>query len=55
MDASAAEFSLSGLRPGSTYTAQLQAEGGEGHAAPVSTEFTTGSSCSQVTVSSWRL
>uniref|UniRef100_A0A667XKT5 Tenascin XB n=1 Tax=Myripristis murdjan TaxID=586833 RepID=A0A667XKT5_9TELE len=43
VDATATEYKLSRLHPGSRYTVQLQGESGGRYTAAVSTEFTTGS------------
>lgn len=46
MDGSLTQYNLTGLHPGSTYTLQLQAEGGGQYTSAISTEFTTGTSLS---------
>ncbi|KAL6100259.1 uncharacterized protein ACO6RY_01905 [Pungitius sinensis] len=42
VDASATEYNLTRLHPGSKYSVQLQAEGGGRYSAAISTDFTTG-------------
>uniref|UniRef100_A0A3B4H8U0 Tenascin XB n=1 Tax=Pundamilia nyererei TaxID=303518 RepID=A0A3B4H8U0_9CICH len=42
VDGSLTQYNLTGLHPGSTYTLQLQAEGGGQYTSAISTEFTTG-------------
>lgn len=50
VDGSLTQYNLTRLHPGSTYTLQLQAEGGGQYTSAISTEFTTGTSSQPTSV-----